>query len=177
MSFGTADRLRIQWPNRYDNLSDDDLKESILIYQWAAVALSTEFTDRLQRPEDSRLKTYYEQLLANAEWINHRGLTAAHSDRLQYFEQFLIQSLTSGSERSEKFQARQFLVLVSRVLSWPYTLLILCALGKDVLHKMTDGERVKMINYIIQHRDVLYCQELEEKARHCKPVQQCRFRI
>jgi len=168
ITFGTPTNPSFQWYDSFKDLADEELEEIVIHCRSATAAFFTELSDRRKPWKDRTLEDFHDMLLENAIRINRRGLTDEHEGYLKNLYPFLADPGDAQIERNETKVARQYLWLVSRVIGWSYALLILCALGKHRLQKLDEDRRVKLVKYITQHRDSLFCPKLADKAFRCK---------
>ena len=168
IAFGTSANRSFRWFDNFKNLTTEDLDEIIIQCRSATAAFLAELVDRRRPWTDRALENYYVTLQQNAKRINNKGLTEKHKLQLDGVYTTLADPGDTQSERSEKKVARHFLWLISRVIDWSYALLILCALGKNKVEKLDEDQRVKIIKFIFQRRESLFCPRLEKMSETCK---------
>ena len=149
------------WLDSFESLKEEEIEGILLILRGALAAFSAELTDRRMPWPDHELQNYKKKLQETARQINEQELTRTHKANLD--------SLTGYAqhERKESKQSKagkQYLWLISNVIGWPYVLLIICALGKHKIERIGDNQRVKLLKYIVKHRESLFCRRLEDRA-------------
>lgn len=166
VTLSTPKRSSIQWVYGLDDVTDEEIKELALQCRTAANALETELAGRRSPQDDKMLKKYCNSLQSSARQITKSGtLTEEHRQQLEgtnSFIQIMIGNITL--DHYELKIARDFVWLISRWLGWPFALLAICSLGKSNLRKMTDAQRVKILQYMSTN-GALSCDVLNEKAR------------
>lgn len=167
ITFRTPTNPEFKWFNSFEGLTDEELEEIAVHCRSATAAFFTELSDRRTARKDRTVESYHDMLLGNAEGINRKGFTDDHKLCLNNLYTFLADPVGAQTERDDNKLARQHLWLVSRVMDWSYALLILCALGKNKLHKLNEDQRIKLIKHIAQHPDSLFYPKLKDKAIQC----------
>lgn len=167
ITFGTPANPKFRWVDSFEGLTDEELDEIVVHCRSATAAFFTELSDRRQPRKDFTLEGYYDKLLKDANHINKKGFTEEHALQLNHLYKSLADPGNAQDERNEIKAARHFLWLVSKVIGWPYALLILCTLGKHKMRKLNEDQRVKLIKYITKHRGMLFCPRLKDKAIQC----------
>ena len=171
--FGTPTNPNFEWYDGFKDVTDDELDEIAIYCRSATAAVVTELSDRRNPWTDRTLADYQETLLENATLINIKGLTNEHEGYLDNLYGYLA---GPGNARNEVKIARQFLWLISKVTDWAQALLVLCTLGKHKLQKIDEDRRVKLVEYVVQHRDRLFCPLLKDEAVRCN-LQQIRMNL
>ncbi len=164
ITFGTPTTPEFQWFDSFKGLTEEELDEIVIHCRSATAASFAELSDRRDPWEDRTLEGYYDGLLNTANQIKRRGLT-----REEELDSKELHTYLAGPDdaRNEIKMVRKFLWLVSRVIGWSYALLLHCTLGKHKLQKLDEDRRVKLVKYIIRHRDSLFCPKLEDQATRC----------
>ena len=173
ITFRTPTNPEFKWFDSFEDLTDEELEEIAVQCRSATAAFFTELSHRRTPRKDWTVESHLDMLLENANRINRKGFTDEHKVRLNNLYTFLADPVGAQPERDDNKVARQYLWLVSRVTDWSYALLILCALGKDKLHRLNEDQRIKLIKYIAQHPDSLFCPKLKDKAIQCNLFQIC----
>ena len=168
ITFDTSINSCFQWYDSFKGLADKELEEIVVHCRSATTVFFIELSNRRKLWKNRTLENYHDMLLKNVNRINRRGLIDEHEGYLKNLYSFLADSKDAQIERNETKVARQYLWLVSRVIGWFYALLILCALSKHRLQKLDEDQRVKLVKYITQHRDFLFCSKLANKVFRCK---------
>lgn len=163
--FRTPTNPNLTWLDTFRGITDEELDEFAIHCRNATAAIFTELSDRRNPWKDRTLEKYKDKLLRNAYQINKEGLTDGHK---AYLDNLYLYLAGPGDTRNEIKLVRQFLWLVSRVTDWSYALLLLCSLGKHRLQKMDEDRRVKLIKHVTQHRDLLSCPVLRDRAIECQ---------
>ena len=162
INFSTPGKPNLRWFDSLKDLTDKELNAIAIQSRSATAAVFSELSDRSNPWQDQTLEAYHKKLLENADQINREGLTKEHET---YLNTYLV---GLSDARNEIKVLKQFLWLISRVIGWPYALLLLCALGIHKLQRLDEDQRTKLVKYIAQHRDSLFCPILHEKAVCCK---------
>lgn len=155
------------WLDSLEGLEKEEIEELITILRGALAALSAELTDRREPSTDRALEDYKEKLQKIAKQINKQGLTETHEGDLDNLKISLAQAGSAQVEREESQPSKagqQYLRFISNVIGWPYALLIFCALGKHKVERINEVQRVKLLKYVAEHRKLLFCRQLEDRA-------------
>ena len=163
--FRTPSNPNFTWFDTFKSITDEELDEFAIHCRNATAAIFTELSDRRNPWKDRTLENYQDMLLKNAHQINQGELNSEHEVYLDNLHTYLA---GPGDARKDVKVATQFLWLLSRITDWSYALLLLCSLGKHRLQKMDEDRRVKLIRYIIQDRDSLFCPVLKDRAIQCQ---------
>ena len=163
ITFSAPAKPHFQWYDSFEELTDSEVTEFAFLCRNATAAFFSEVTER-RNPYYSGVEKHYTMLHQNANQINDHGITKVHEANLKDFELYMVGPADSQDKRRDRQLARQFLWSISRVTHWSHVLLILCTLGKHKLQQLNDGQRVKLLKYIVRHGVALFCPKLEDRA-------------
>ena len=138
-----------------------------MILRGALSAFSAELTDRRQPWCDKVFEDCKEMLQETARQINKQGLTQTHEKYLDSLNLFLSQAGCDPKMNKTSKAMAQYLWFFSKVIGWPYVLLIFCTLGKHKIEHLNEDQRAKLVTYFAQNRETLFCRELQNKAVQC----------
>ena len=173
ITFDTLANPKFEWFNSFKGLTDEELDEIIVHCCSATAAFSTELSDQWEPWKNLMLKGYYDILLEDVNCINKKEFIKEHALQLNNLYIFLADSDNAQTEHNESKVARHFLWLVSKVIGWPYALLILCTLSKHKVQKLNKDQCVKLIKHITKHCEMLFCPRLKNKVIQCNLHQIC----
>lgn len=165
ITFFTPTKGEFEWTDSLQGLNENEIEELLIHSRSATISLENEISYRRQPREDAILLDYCNALCEDNERIQKEGLTKDQTSRIEELRSVLFEG--REIDRSDSKGTWQFLWLVSRVIGWSHALLILCALGKAKLQRLSEGRRIKLFKYLKHHRKALHCPKLEHKAiRH-----------
>lgn len=147
-----------------------------MILRGALAAFSAELTDRRKPWRDQKLEDYKKMLQKTAKRINEQGLTKTHKVYMHSLDSSLAQAgcaRIEGQDNKASKATRQYLRLISNAIGWSYVLLIFCTLGKHKVEHLDEDQRVKLLKYVAQHRESLFCHRLEDRAIQCQFSKKC----
>ena len=176
ITFALPADSKFRWLDGLDRLGEDEIEERILIHRGALSALSAELTDRREPWWGQSLEYCKNMLQKTARTINDQGLTPTHEKYLDCLTSFLIQAACAEAEEREGKTGkttRQYLWLISRVIGWHYVLLIFCAQGKHKIEHLDEDQRIKLVIYIAQDQETLFCHRLQDKVIQCNFSKKC----
>ena len=176
ITLATPDHPEVNWLDSSEGLEELEIEGIILILRGALAAFSAELSDRRQPWTDEALEDYKGKLQETAKQINEHRLTKQHELHLDNSRSSLSQAGSAqieGKESNQSKAGRQYLWLISNLIGWPYVLLIICALGKHKIERIDEDQRVKLLKYIAEHRESLFCRKLEDRAIQCQFQEKC----
>ncbi len=160
--FSTPTKPKFEWTDDIKDLKDGEIEELIIHCRSATASFEAELSDRSQSPTDSTVQNHSALLLSKANNINDSGLSMKQECQLKTMLSSSTDSETNS--RNEVIAARRFLWLVATVVGWSYAVLLLYALGKNKIQKLSEHERVALIKYVKENHKSLHCFKLEEIA-------------
>lgn len=163
----TPTHPEFNWLDSFGSLEGEKIERVILIFRDALTVFSAELSDRREPSTNRALEDYKKKLQEIAKQINKQGLTETHKGDLNSLKISLTQAGSAQVEREESQPSktgRQYLRFISNVIGWPYALLIFCALGKYKVKRINEVQRIKLLKYVAEHRKLLFCQILEDRA-------------
>ena len=172
----TPTHPEFHWLDSFESLEGEEIEGVILILRGALAAFSAELCDRREPSTDRALEGYKKKLRQIAKQINKQGLTETHEGDLDSLKISLAQAGSAQVERDESQPSkagRQYLRFISKVIGWPYALLVFCALGKHKVERINEVQRVKLLKYIAEHRNLLVCRILEDRAVQFRCQEKC----
>ena len=167
ITFATPTHPELRWSDSFEGLEEEEIEELVNNLRVALAAFSAELTDRRKPETDRKFEKYKQKLQETAKQINEQGLTKAHEEHLGSLKLILAQAGSAQGERKESKNSkagRQYLWLISNVIGWPYVLLFFCALGKHKVERINEDQRVKLLKYIVNRRESLFCRRLEDRT-------------
>lgn len=174
ITFNTPRVPSFKWYESHERLTIQELNELVIQCRSATAAFSTELNDRhFPSPQDEETRARHQSLGQTAEQINHQGLGKAHLINMQGLYG-MLDDPQGQAERTPSRLARHFIWLVSRILGWPYALLVLCTFGREIIRKLNESQRARIITHIFDNRNSLFCQPLQDQATSCNLDQICK---
>lgn len=176
ITLATPTHPEFNWLDSFESLEEEEIEGIILILRGVLAAFSAELTDRRKPWTDQALENYKEKLQETAKQINEQGLTETYEGHLDSLKLSLAQAGCAQTERKKSKLSkagRQYLWLISNIIGWPFVLLIICALGKHKMERLDKDQRVKLLKYIANHRESLFCRRLEDRAIQCQFQEKC----
>ena len=161
------------WLDSLDKLEEGEIEGFVLNLRGALAAFSMELKDRRElryrrEPDvDQALENYKKQLRETAEQINKQGLTKTQEVFLVNLTTLFAQAQCAKDECDDNNMhkaGREYLWLISSVIGWPYALLIVCTLGRNKIERLKEDHCVKLLRYIHENRELLYCCGLDNRA-------------
>ena len=162
ITFSTQDVSQSTWLDNLRKVKEEDISELIIYCRFTIYSLEAELSDRPIAQEDNTLSTYFDTIQSQAQQINASNFVPEKQD-LNDYGPFLAQE---PSDSCDIEAARLFLWLVSRIMGWSHALLILHSLGKHKLKRLSEGRRVKLIKFMREKGESLFCPKLQEEAKN-----------
>lgn len=162
--FSTPTYRQFRWWDNLKSLQEGEVEELIMNLRGALSAFSAELADRRQPWCDNKMENYKKLLQNTAQEINKQGLTQTHETYLDSLNSFLIEAGCGHQMNKTSRAMAQYLGFFSTVIGWPYVFLIFCTLGKYKIEHLNEDQRIKLLTYIAQNREMLFCRELQNKA-------------
>ena len=94
-------------------------------------------------------------------------MTETHKGYLESLGSYLAQADCAQVEHKESKigkATRQYLWLISKAIGWPWVRFIWYALGKYKVEHLNQGQYIKLVKYIAQHRELFVCRRLEDRV-------------
>ncbi len=171
ITFCTPEKSTLPWTETFKDITIAELEHLIIECRSALDSLEGERVDR-QAPVDIKLGDCYVKLQEKARTINDMG-ALTEQDKLTLMEAgtFLevvrsdrIDSCRNREIRKDGTIYIRLLWLISRVVGFPYALLLVCSVSRSKLERLTAMQIAKLVRYVAQNRDSLSSRALEEKA-------------
>lgn len=137
-------------------LPDNELDEIAFQLRSATAAVSTELSKRHGTKE---AKVDCDDLLEKANIVKSEGST---SDQKGSIRNFLTYMTGPGLVHRNIKKGQRFLWLISSTTGWSHAILLFHVLGKRKIQRLREEERVKLVEYVAQNRDLLYCPTLDD---------------
>ena len=159
---------KFSWSDDLKSLGDGEIEEFTIILRGALSAFSAELADRFKPRKDQEFEHLKNLLQEAAQQINEQGLNATHERYLESLSPLLIQTednkvfLKTDAHQMREKSMRQYFRIVSKVVDRPYVLLIICALGKHRIMFLREYHRIKLVKYIAQNQETLFCRRLQD---------------
>ena len=128
-------------------LREEEIEEIIIQLHGALAAFSAELTDR-NRPWEDSTSDYCNRLQKKANEINRCGLPEKYKLSMDLLPTSPMALGNGQPDRQDAKIARQFLLLVSRVMGWAFALLILVTLDKTTVLQLNEDQRVRILKQI-----------------------------
>ena len=139
-------------------LPDNELDEIARQLRSATAAISAELSNR-HGTKEAKADKYCDDLLEKANIIKSEGST---SDQKGSIREFLAYITDPSLVHRNIKRGKRFLWLVSSTTGWSYAILLFHVLGKRKIQRLCEAERVKLVEYVAQNRDLLYCPTLDD---------------
>ena len=185
ITFSASKNPKFTWTDSFESVKNDELEGLIVECRSALHSLEAELSGRKSPQVDENLVVYYEKLQEKAREIDRFGELSS-KERLPLDEARLVieelkdrkvdvsqtqkdqiprDQIRKDQTRREDMIYRQFLWLILRVAGPAYVLLIICSLGRRKVHRLNSSQSARLIKYVAQHRDSLFCTVLENEAK------------
>lgn len=176
--FALPGKAHFTWARGFDGVDDVEIKELITESTYALGLLQHELSLRQQSSPptepDPKLEYCYEKLKRSAQRLKD-GVSFDDLDQLTNRPQASDRSievirlgLTKLQPKSRDQWSRdtydEVLWLVSRLISPSHALLVKCSFGKNRVTGLDIGGRAKLIQYVKQNQDSLFCPAIQKRV-------------
>lgn len=193
VTFSIPGKGNTKWVDGYEDVSEVELKELIIECSIALASLQDEFSRRLgpkkhdekERKGLAALQYCQKNLEMCARRIQHDGLSlddlkqltngttgeveneaqTQHNRSLEVIKVGLGHKVQKSRDPIAIDSYDEFLWLVSTVVSPALALLVKCSFGTNRVKVLDFAQKAKLVRYIKQKKDELFCAKLEEAAR------------
>ncbi len=184
ITFSTSENTKVFWTDSYKGFETDELKGLIIECRGALHSLEAELSNRQDPQVDNTLESCYNQVQQTASEINRFGelnikenlplddaklvIEELRDERVDlsqtHRDQIPRNRFHSDQTRRDDMVYGQFLWLIAKAAGPAYALLIICSLKRRKVQRLKSTQSARLIKYVTQHRNSLFCSVLQNKA-------------